>query len=160
MTRNYLEKLALEILEQTHHDHVDPYDTQNHRLFSISALHSRRLLAEVADVYIGVAAIPCLHAMIGEDPMVAIETCGYAAPADNFNGAPSKHPARRRVRLIIVANREGDIGSAIVFSDDPSDPITSAMGSGMLSDKLSEAMQRLELVQSLPLNNPGANPKQ
>jgi len=33
------------------------------------------------------------------------------------------------------------------------------MGSGMLSDKLSEAMQRLELVQSLPLNNPGANLK-
>jgi hypothetical protein len=97
--------------------------------------------------------------MIGEDPMVAIETCGYAAPADNFNGAPSEHPARRRVRLIIVANREGDIGSAFVFSDDPSDPITSAMGSGTLSDKLSEAMQRLELVQSLPLNNPGANLK-
>jgi hypothetical protein len=72
---------------------------------------------------------------------------------------PPEHPARRRVRLIIVANREGDIGSAFVFSDDPSDPITSAMGSGTLSDKLSEAMQRLELVQSLPLNNPGANLK-
>lgn len=157
MTRNYLEELALEILQQTKHDHADPFDLRNARLFSISALHSRRLLTETSDLYIGISSIPCLHSTIGEDPMVAVETCGYAAPADDSSLAPSKHPNRRRVRLVIVANREGDLGSAMIFSDEPQNPITSPSGVGMLADQLSDAMRRLELVQSLPLNDPNTS---
>jgi hypothetical protein len=48
----------------------------------------------------------------------------------------------------------------MVFSDDPQDPITSATGAGMLANELSNAMRRLELVQSLPLNNPSSDTKQ
>jgi hypothetical protein len=160
MTRNYLEEIALELLQQTHGDHHDPFGLKQARLFSISPLHARRLLTEAADVYVAIEAIPCLHSTIGEDPLVAIETCGYAAPADDSDTAPSQHPNRRRVRLVIVANREGDLGSAMVFSDDPQDPITSATGAGMLANELSNAMRRLELVQSLPLNNPSSDTKQ
>jgi hypothetical protein len=157
MTRNYLEEIALELLQQTHGDHHDPFGLRQARLFSISPLHARRLLAEAADVYVAIDAIPCLHATIGEDSLIAIETCGYAAPADGSDEAPSQHPARRRVRLVIVANREGDLGSAMVFSDGPQDPITSSTGAGMLADQLSIAMRRLELVQSLPLNDPSTD---
>jgi len=81
---------------------------------------------------IGVFSIPCLHSAIGEDAMVAIETCGYAAPVDDCDTPPSIHPQRRRVRLIIVANRDGDIGSALEFSDDPDEPTTTPTGQGQL----------------------------
>lgn len=154
MTRNYLEEIALEILEQTRGDHADPFGLATARLFSISAIHNRRILLEMADVYAGISAIPCMHTAIGEDAMVAIEACGYAAPAVDVDAAPSMHPARRRVRLIVIANRDGDLGSALEFSDEPGKPITTSTGQGSLADELAKAMRRLELIQSLPLNNP------
>lgn len=67
------------------------------------------------------------------------------------------HPKRRRVRLVVVSNRDGDIGSALEFSDAPGDPITTPSGQGQLADELSEVLRRLELIQSLPLNGPARN---
>ena len=96
MTRSCLEEVAPEILQQTHGHQTEPFFLSNARLFSVSALHVRRLLSEVADLYIGIASIPCLYSTIGEDAMVAIETCGYAAPVDGLDFSPSTHPARRR----------------------------------------------------------------
>ena len=69
---------------------------------------------------------------------VAVVTCGWAAPVqrdddDNYNDelAPSQHPERRRVRLVVVASREG-IASVLRFSDTPDEVVTddgSARGS-------------------------------
>lgn len=53
---------------------------------------------------------------------------------------------RRRVRLVIVVNRDGDIGSAMEFSDEDGAPITTSTGQGPLASKLSESMRRLELI--------------
>jgi hypothetical protein len=43
----------------------------------------------------------------------------------NIDGAPSKHPQKRRVKLIISGSNieKGLIGSVINFSDDPDEPI-------------------------------------
>jgi hypothetical protein len=56
--------------------------------------------------------------------------------------------------LVVVSNRDGDSGSALEFSDQPGEPITTPSGKGQLADELAEAMRRLELIQSLPLNDP------
>lgn len=157
MTRNHLEEVALELLGQTRSDHPDPYNVANARLFTISALNEVRLIGEAADVYVAITSIPCLHKTIGEDSILAIETCGFASPVDSQDVPPSMHPKRRRVRLVVVSNRDGDIGSALEFSDAPGDPITTPSGQGQLADELSEALRRLELIQSLPLNGPARN---
>jgi len=153
MTRNHLEEVALQLLEQTRSDHVDPYRIENARLFAIS-VNEVRLLGTSADVYTAIASIPCLHKTIGDDLILAIETCGFASPVDDQDVPPSVHPKRRRVRLVVVSNRDGDSGSALEFSDAPGEPITTPSGQGHLADELSDAMRRLELIQSLPLNDP------
>lgn len=154
MTRNHLEEVALQLLEQTRSDHVNPYRIENARLFAISALNEVRLLGASEDVYTAIASIPCLHKTIGDDLVLAIETCGFASPVDDQDMPPSVHPKRRRVRLVVVSNRDGDNGSALEFSDAPGEPITTPSGQGQLADALSDAMRRLELIQSLPLNDP------
>ncbi len=154
MTRNHLEETALQLLEKTRADHPDPYRIANARLFAISGLNEVRLLSEVADIYVAIDSIPCLHKTIGEDPLLAVETCGFASPVDDQDVSPSVHPKRRRVRLVVVSNRDGDSGSALEFSDQPGEPITTPSGKGQLADELAEAMRRLELIQSLSLNDP------
>jgi hypothetical protein len=59
---------------------------------------------------------------------LSIITWGWAAPLDSdgdIDGAPSKHPQKRRVKLIISGSNieKGLIGSVINFSDDPDEPI-------------------------------------
>ena len=74
---------------------------------------------------------------------VAVLTCGWAAPLpkgetadDDDRVAPSQHPERRRVRLVICANREG-VASVLRFQDTP-DEITTDEGSakGSLADAI------------------------
>ena len=154
MTRNHLEETALQLLEKTRADHADPYRIANARLFAISGLNELRLLSEVADIYAAIASIPCLHKTIGADPLLAVETCVFASPADDKDVPPSVHPKRRRVRLVVVSNRDGDSGSALEFSDQPGEPITTPSGNGQLADELAEAIRGLELIQALPLNDP------
>lgn len=59
---------------------------------------------------------------------LSIITWGWAAPLDsdgNIDGAPSKHPQKRRVKLIISGSNteKGLIGSILNFSDQPDEPI-------------------------------------
>lgn len=150
MEQNHLERVAKQILGQTGNQHADPFEMSLARVYAVSAGNTLRPLVMTPDIYAGIASIPCMHDTIGDDPLVALETCGFAAPSDNTNVSPSVHPRRRRVRMVLVANRQGDIGSAIEFADDPGNAITSPDGQGMLAEELSEAMRRLELVQSLP----------
>lgn len=67
----------------------------------------------------------------------AIVTTGWAAPlGDNGEpeGAPSEHPLRRRVRLVITADADG-VASVLRFADDPSTPITDpGSATGTLAD--------------------------
>ena len=59
----------------------------------------------------------------------ALVTCGWAAPlagdANEPSGAPSEHPERRRVRLVIVVGDAG-VASVLRFRDDPDTPILDA----------------------------------
>jgi len=56
----------------------------------------------------------------------ALVTCGWAAPIaegrDEPDAAPSEHPARRRVRLVVVVGDAG-VASVLRFRDDADTPI-------------------------------------
>ena len=76
---------------------------------------------------------------------LAIHTTGWAAPLNSdgeAEGAPSKHPERRRVALVSVITAEG-MGSALSFADDPDEIITDSNGAGQLADALQECLLRL-----------------
>jgi len=155
-TLKAIARLAYYQSAATHDD--NPFDLTCSRLFVIDETGHLRLILESPDVYVGMAAIPCLHSTIGADPFVAVETCGWAAPLDDIHASlprPSEHPRRRRVRLVIVADRLGTMVSAIGFSDQPDDLLVEVEGAdGSLADALREAVRRLDLVQSLPGNEP------
>ena len=64
----------------------------------------------------------------------ALVTCGWAAPLpashddesdDTTLTAPSEHPERRRVRLVVVVSDSG-VGSVLRFEDDDEHPILDA----------------------------------
>lgn len=76
---------------------------------------------------------------------LAIHTTGWAAPLNSdgeVEGAPSKHPERRRVALVTVMTAEG-MGSALSFADSPDELITDSSGTGQLSDALKKCLLRL-----------------
>ena len=59
---------------------------------------------------------------------IAIVTCGWAAPLANDDDddnqvAPSQHPERRRVRLVVLASRSS-VSSVLRFSDTPDETVT------------------------------------
>lgn len=59
---------------------------------------------------------------------VALVTCGWASPItegtdDDEQVAPSQHPQRRRVRLMVFAGKDG-WASVMRFSDTPNETIT------------------------------------
>jgi hypothetical protein len=76
---------------------------------------------------------------------LAVHTTGWAAPLNEHgetDGAPSKHPERRRVALVTVMTAEG-MGSALSFADDPDEIITDESGTGQLSDALKKCLLRM-----------------
>jgi len=69
----------------------------------------------------------------------ALVTTGRAAPLNDdggVDGAPSKHPMRRRVRLVITANIDG-VASVLRFEDDKESPIVDP---GQATGSLAEAV--------------------
>lgn len=77
---------------------------------------------------------------------IAVLTCGWAAPfvSDDEGDeiAPSQHPQRRRVRLVIVANPKG-VASILRFSDDRDNIVTDEGNArGSLADAVQEMFTR------------------
>lgn len=69
----------------------------------------------------------------------AVVTTGWAAPLNDngeADGAPSKHPERRRVRLVITANIDG-VASVLRFEDDSDNVIVDP---GQATGSLAEAV--------------------
>lgn len=155
-TLKAMARLAYYQSSATHDD--DPFDLDCSRLFTISETGGFRHILDSPDVYVGIAAIPCLHSTIGTDPLVVVETCGWAAPLGVGQAdipRPAEHPGRRRVRLVLVSDRQGAIASAVGFADEPEELLVEVEGAdGSLADAFREAVRRLELVQSLPGNEP------
>lgn len=74
---------------------------------------------------------------------IAVLTCGWAAPVVSGGGqselAPSQHPERRRVRLMVLAHREG-VASVLRFSDNPTETV---LDDGDARGSLADAVKNL-----------------
>jgi hypothetical protein len=75
---------------------------------------------------------------------IALVTCGWASPitegeSDDEQVAPSQHPERRRVRLMVFAGKDG-WASVMRFSDTPDETITD---DGTARGALAEAIMGL-----------------
>jgi hypothetical protein len=75
---------------------------------------------------------------------IALVTCGWASPivegqSDDEQVAPSQHPQRRRVRLMVFAGKDG-WASVMRFSDTPDETITD---DGTARGALAEAVMNL-----------------
>lgn len=76
----------------------------------------------------------------------AVITCGWASPladdGENNEVAPSKHPKRRRVRLVLVTDGIG-ITSVLRFSDTQDETmVDEGQATGSLADALLQATKR------------------
>lgn len=73
---------------------------------------------------------------------IAVATTGWASPTDDSDVPPSQHKDRRRVRLIVVADKDSMV-SALRFSDNAEEVITDeGKAIGSLADAITEATNR------------------
>ena len=91
--------------------------------------------------------------MAKRSEFIAIVTCGWAAPIredddDDNQVAPSQHPARRRVRLVVLASRSS-VSSVLRFSDTPDDTV---IDEGKATGSLADAIQQLMAQSASHLN--------
>lgn len=82
---------------------------------------------------------------------IAVATTGWAAPIAKGDEpddiAPSQHKDRRRVRLIVVADKDSMV-SALRFSDSPDEVITDEGSAiGALADAIREATNKAPSVE-------------
>jgi hypothetical protein len=132
-------------VERSLHVSLDGFAHKRARLYGVSIVDleaARRdnsgalritFLAEHGDVYELLEAPT--NAVVRAFDAAVVLTTGWAAPLDDADGtAPSEHPERRRVRLVVVVCDEG-VASVLRFADTP-DEIVADAGSarGSLAD--------------------------
>jgi hypothetical protein len=100
------------------------------------------LVAEHGDVYEMLESVEAQAVAMLSDAVV-VRTAGWASPlsnGDEYEGvAPSQHPQRRRVRLLVVA-KAGETASVLRFTDDWANPI---FDEGQATGSLADAVQSL-----------------
>lgn len=135
---------ALEIvkyLDETDMFGIETADSQKAGLYSVKG-ENTLLVAEHGDVYDLLDSMEAQAVALLSDAVI-IRTCGWAAPIsqdDEYEGvAPSQHPERRRVRLLVCANGT-DTASVLRFTDDWDNPV---FDEGQATGSLADAVQSL-----------------
>lgn len=156
MTTPFITPVSLATcVEQSLHLSLDGFDLPRARLYGISIVDAEGVakmdngalritfLAEHGDVY-ELLESPT-SAIVRMFDAAVVLTCGWAAPLnedddeDESSVAPSQHPKRRRVRLVVVVG-DGGVGSVLRFADTPEDIVTDA---GVAQGSLADAVTNL-----------------
>jgi hypothetical protein len=120
---------------------IETADSTKAGLYSVRG-ETTELVAEHGDVY-ELLGSPASYAVANLSDAVVVRTCGWASPlsnGDEYEGvAPSQHPQRRRVRLLVVA-KAGETASVLRFTDDWANPI---FDEGQATGSLADAVQSL-----------------
>lgn len=120
---------------------IDTADSKKAGLYSVKG-ENTLLIAEHGDVYEMLESVEAQAVALLSDAVV-IRTCGWASPiseGDEYEGvAPSQHPERRRVRLLVCANGT-DTASVLRFTDDWDNPV---FDEGQATGSLADAVQSL-----------------
>ena len=128
--------LATKLLKES----GDTFHLPTAQVYCVKEGDEFQLLTAHPDVY---EALESVSKVIPSDAIaIAVITTGWAAPLNENGeavGAPSKHPNRRRVKLVACVDSEF-AGSALGFEDSPEDVVTDeGNASGSLADALAEA---------------------
>ena len=145
LTNNQFELIVQEIQDQIDYE----FDSKFAKVFGIMLNDNLDIQFEPiktgADVYDLINDSPEVFAAVNEYDLITIATCGWAAPITKNKEpkkAPSKHPDRRRVRLMLVANKS-EVFSVLRFEDNPDEVITDdGKATGSLADALLKAINR------------------
>lgn len=138
-------------VERSLHLSLDGFDHHQARLYGVTVVDEEAakqqqdgslritFLAEHGDVYELLEAPT--SSVVRMFDAAAVLTSGWAAPIDDGEDgvAPSRHPERRRVRLLVVVCDEG-VASVLRFADTPDDVITDA---GAARGSLADAVTHL-----------------
>lgn len=114
----------------------DEFETRPARGFHITQCGDVRTVLEADDAYdvlaqMGQLSLPTDVALIG------LHTTGWASPI--YEGAPSEHPERQRVELVVVVNRHFKIVSVARLAASHEN-ISTTDGDGPITDALTAAM--------------------
>ena len=95
--------------------------------------------SENGDVYQLLSDLDSIVKLIPYDGF-GIVTVGWAAPlpkdGDEFDGPPSQHPEKRRVRLFCYCNAQGNVSSSIRFKDGDEVTYDENQATGSLKDAM------------------------
>jgi hypothetical protein len=121
---------------------IESTEVKTAGLYSVRG-ENTTLVAEHGDVYEMLESVEAQAVAMLSDAVV-VRTCGWASPiaddGDEYEGvAPSQHPQRRRVRLLVVA-KAGETASVLRFTDDWANPI---FDEGQATGSLADAVQSL-----------------
>ena len=121
----------------------DGFDLSSARLYGVTLGGEEgimlSLLSEHPDVYDLLESKKAKLALAFD--FIGVVTVGWAAPLNedgSIDGTPSQHAKRRRVRLMLVADKES-VASVLRFADDPDEPITDP---GSATGSLADAVQK------------------
>jgi hypothetical protein len=124
---------TLKILSEYIHDAVDPnFNMGTAIAYGVMVNNNLTVqmeqIASNGDIYDMLYDNPALTSQVKNYDFITIATTGWAAPIKDGNDedndlAPSQHPERRRVRLLVSANSHLQFASSISFSDDIENPV-------------------------------------
>lgn len=112
-------------------------------LYGVTAEGQFVLIAKNRDVY---ELLDGMTYNLSRYSAIAIHTTGWASPLNehgDVEGAPSEHPDRRRVAVIVVHSDEGQ-GSAVAFADSEEIMTDEGEAQGSLSESIRECWERGE----------------
>ena len=129
----------------------NPYTLKYSSVWVLTPTLGLKRVAKGRDVYELLEDRKTLTA-IGDAKSFTIVTCGWAAPlpendTDDDGLAPSQHPERRRIRLVISADESG-VASVLRFQDKPNETtIDEGQARGSLADAIMTMMEELKKKQ-------------
>lgn len=140
---NTIEEHAAKAYRQLQKHHRDPFDMKVCRIFTVSEDGKLEIISHHRDVYEGLTSTVdlAIEPVMQRMRFLGIDTCGWAAPAtpgDDNRQPPSEHPDRRRVRIVVMVDRNLALGSAMGFEDDPAELVMggSDEAGGSLAEEL------------------------
>ena len=125
----------------------NPYKLKYSSVWVLTPSLQLKRVAKAGDVYQLLEDRKTLTA-IGNADTFSVLTCGWAAPLAKDNNdddqvAPSQHPERRRVRLVVTATTSG-VASVLRFKDKPNEKTTDeGTARGSLADAIQKLMQEV-----------------
>lgn len=129
-------------------EHNNSFQIGEAKIFAIEVGGTLRTIVTGQDIYDAFDEASEMK-LLATDVAIGCETVGWAAPVKNDDNAgeivPSKHPERRRCRLVAVVTRQYEVASALGFADDPEEEIVTDEGTakGTLADALLNTMMKM-----------------